>query len=290
MAYQANTRDTAKSRISTDGVQLYGDESTIRLDFWNQSVSVKISPLKGPEDEGNGVYAYKKTISTAMSPDTAVVFGHLIEKDIIPALIAGEAKQIGIQSSKLNMVYISTGVEETGKVEPYIALFIGIDETRKPSKTAVFKFRKRNAFSKFDPNTGEFEPKDVIVEEMRFLADFFKSAINITGAIAHGYDCGHADEIEAEYQFKNGIGNKLGVAYNVGNNYNYASRAAQKDPWGSNDSSPAVEQAPTTTVGSMDDIAGLLATTLVPKGLKKHLLFGDPIKKKKVRLVDISDM
>ena len=140
MAYQANTRDTAKSRISTDGVQLYGDESTIRLDFWNQSVSVKISPLKGPEDEGNGVYAYKKTISTAMSPDTAVVFGHLIEKDIIPALIAGEAKQIGIQSSKLNMVYISTGVEETGKIEPYIALFIGIDETRKPSKTAVFKF------------------------------------------------------------------------------------------------------------------------------------------------------
>ena len=292
MAYNApqNQKNTAKSRINTDGIQLYGDTSTIQFDWWNQTISIKMAPAKDPSDQSPGVYDYKQKLITAMPPDTAVILGNLIESDIIPAIQAGEAKQVGVQTSKLNMFYVSTGVAETGKVEPYMALFMDIDESRKPKRTMTFKFRNRHVFSKFDPNTGEFEMRDGIAEEFKFIAQFFKSAINVMGATAHGVDVGHADDIESDYQFKQAIGSKFGVSYGAGNSYNYASRSAQRDPWGDGNNAPtasAAEAAPAPTLTSMDDLAGLMTRSVIAKGLKAHLLYDEPVKRKKVRLATI---
>jgi hypothetical protein len=294
MAYQyPQTQQNPKSRIQTDGVQLYGVNNTMRLDWWNEHASFKIFPKKDQSDGTGGVYNYKVRTTLTMTAESAIVLGRLIREEIIPASKNNEAKHLGIQSSKMNIIYVSNGIEEFGSLRPFIGLYCGIDETRKPTNVAVFEFTPRRIFTSYNPTTGDFASEEKVLQELEVVADFLLSAVNIFGASAHSYDCDHAFDIERDDAFRSAIGNKLGVQYAQPVNYvNRSSYQNGNDPWSTGGASaqPKETSAPeaNTSTASMDDLNSLLAGAKVirdVKGMKKHLLYGDKIKLNKIKFI-----
>jgi hypothetical protein len=290
MAYQYPQQQSPKSRIQTDGIQLYGVDNTIRLDWWNQHASIKIHPKKDPSDNSGGVYNYKIRTTLTMSSDTALILGKLIKDQIIPASKNNEAKHLGLQTSKMNIIYVSNGIEETGSLNPYIGLFCGIDESRKPTNMAVFKFAPHRIFQQYNPNTGDFVSSEDVLCELEVVAEFLLSAVDLFGASTHSYDCDHAAEIERNDAFFSSIGAKWGVQY--AQPVNYVSHS--QDPWADaaarNNAANAESQsepAPNTSSASMDDLSSLLGARIIKKvkGLKRNLLYGDKIKNKKIVFV-----
>ncbi len=268
MPYQQN--QNPKNRVNTDGVQIYGDTSTIRLDFWSQTVTIKIHPKREDGGEGRSVYDYKKRLMVVLPIESALTLGRYMKEEIIPAIKNKEAKAIGIQSSKVNMIYVSTGVKETGDVDPYVALFCDIDESRKPQKMEIFKFRKRRVFKMYNHETGEVEMDDDIVADVQLMAEFLLSSIFLNNVTAHAEAYANANTREADAAFFSDLGAKMGVAYQQPTNI--VSRSAMKnDPWSS--AAPAAEPAeaaPMSSVGSLDEINSLVSKSTYKK-LKKRL-------------------
>ena len=294
MAYQYPQQQSPKSRIQTDGIQLYGVDNTIRLDWWNQHASIKIHPKKDPSDNSGGVYNYKIRTTLTMSSDTALILGKLIRDQIIPASKNNEAKHLGLQTSKMNIIYVSNGIEETGSLNPYIGLFCGIDESRKPTNMAVFKFAPHRIFQQYNPNTGDFVSSEDVLCELEVVAEFLLSAVDLFGASTHSYDCDHAAEIERNDAFFSSIGAKWGVQYAQPVNYVNRNQSGTPDPWGNSNATPAQTQAPQQTnvsTASMDDLDSLLGGAAGSrvitdvKGIKKHLLYGDKLKSSKIKFI-----
>jgi hypothetical protein len=253
-------------------------------------LSVKIYPKKDPSDTSPGVYNYKVRNTLTMTPDVAIVLGSIIRNEIIPASKNNQPSHIGIQTSKFNIIYISNGIEETGALAPYLALFCNIDETCKPKNVSLFKFVPRRVFTSYDPVNGSFTNEERIVDELEILAEYFMSATNLMGAVSHSIDCDHATMIERDNAFMAGIGAKRGVQYgqpvNYVNNSNFGGNN-NSDPWNNAPATPVQAQTPPTNVSSasVDDLSALLGSRMITnvKGLKENLLYGDKIKSKKIK-------
>ena len=266
MPYQQ--QNDVRTKINTDGIQLYGDTSTIKFDFWSHMITVKIHPVKDPADQGNGVYDYKKRTNSVLTVDKAVFVGRFILDELIPAIKKNEAKSLAVQTSKVNLFYISSGVAETGAVEPYIGLFCDINESKKPDKFDIFKFRKSRVFSSYDYKNGTFTSEDNYLIELTLLGEFLVSSIHMLGAVSHGIDYSHAYDNENESSFMEAIGSKLGVAYRQkSSSPKYAAKA---DPWAEGDNAAA--SAPVNSVASLDDIGNLMSKSTIKKLNKKLLI------------------
>ena len=160
------------------------------------------------------------------------------------------------------MIYVSSGVEESGKVEPYIALFLDINENKIPGRMLIMRFRTERMFNKYNKDTGEFESFDTYEDALRGIAAFLKNSINVYGATVHGWDLVKYDENKAEDEFKNAIATKFGITYNASPGYvkNYGSRI---DPWGDTSTTKEITGTPseqkTTSMEQLAVIDGLLS-------------------------------
>ena len=258
--------ENPKSKINTSGPQFYGDTSTIRFDLWNTFLSVKIHPLKEDNSKG-GVYNYQVRTSLVLSMEHCSYLGDFILNELIPAIKKNEAKSLGLQASKVNMLYISSGVAETGHVEPYIGVFCDINESKKPNKFDIFKFRKHRVFTSYKHETGEFATDETWFIELQWLGEFLKSVVLAAGAAVHGNDLAHAYEDDNDANFKMALGAKLGVQYKQQPS---AQRyPAKADPWETG-ADAGVPTAPVNSVASLDDISNLASKSTVKK-IKKIL-------------------
>lgn len=243
--------------VNTDGVIFYGDLSAMQLDFWNGAISIKMFPIKQEAQEGDTKYDYKNRIQTTISVEKSVTIAKYIEELIIPACRDGIAKSIGFQTSKVNMIYISTGVEETGKVEPYISLFIEINESKIPSKMMTFKCRPERIFTNYNKTTGDYECFESYEEVFVALAQFFRNAVSVYGASEHGRALANYEKDRAEETLYTAMANKLGVNYNVTPTY-VRSYGNKVDPW-SETSATKGNMAETKVLDKLDNIDGLLS-------------------------------
>lgn len=257
--FNANAVRTPAQSVNTNGIQFYADASTLNLNFWSTTVVAKIAPAKPQAErtEGSRYYDYQQAIRMTLPADKAVALGHLIEDKIIPACEKGEAAHVGLVSSKVNMIYVSTGVDETGSVNPMVSIFNNIDESKKAGKALSFVFQKRRLFSKYNPETGESDYDDTPMMELQALADFLKNSILLFGHTAHASNYYNADANFKRDDFINQAASRMN--FTVQQPVHYASRQAQKDPWSSDNSASNQENAaPVSSASSMDDISGLL--------------------------------
>ena len=256
-----------EKNVNTEGAILYGDTAAIQLDYWNGSVSVKMFPIRPDGQEGETKYDYKNRIQTTISVEKACTIAKYIDELIIPACKEGVAKSIGFQTSKVNMIYISTGVEETGKVEPYISLFIEINESKVPSKMMTFKCRAERIFTKYDKSNGDFEYFDSYEEALIAISAFFKNSINVYAASEHGRELVQYEKDRAEETLFTAMANKLGVSYNTTPTYvkTYGNRV---DPW-SETSATKGNMAETKVLNKLDNIDGLLSRII---DRKSHII------------------
>lgn len=245
--------------INTDGLRIYGDNACIDFMYWNGCVSVKMAPIK-PEDERtpNSVFDYKNRLQLAIPFDSAIILGNRIIEEIIPALEAGEEKSVGVISSKVNLLMVKNTKTKDGKIVPVIWMYLNIDETHHPEKMLGFVFRPKRIFTKFEPETGDFDLVETTIDELKVVANFLKSIVNMYGQPSHDYKIHNYNQIANTEALKGAIASKLGIMYESGQ-VNYV-RRNQADPWITHSQSSEKQEpaAPVTSVASADDIANLL--------------------------------
>lgn len=264
--------------VNTDGMILYGEAAALGLDFWNGAISVRIYPLRSEEKkEGETKFDYKNKLQVTLNIEKALVLANYIENVIIPALETKKEAAIGVPTAKVNMIYISTGVEETGRVEPYVGLFLDINENKVPSRMLIYKVRPERIFTRYNRETGEFSYYDSYEDGLRAIATFFKNAINVFGSVAHGLELVNYERIKADDDLKNAIASKLGVSYNTTPSY-VRSYGSKIDPWGDTSTTkanegPQAEQV-TASMQQLENVDGLLSRVynklpLSKKSIKK---------------------
>lgn len=225
MAYnesmKRNTNPT--DNINTEGMQLYMDAATVVASFWNKVVLVKIHPAK-PEGERtqNSIYDYNKQIAVALSPENAVLLGHYILNDIMPAIKAGEECTRAIVTNRVNMLVVSTGVKMNGSPKPYIGIFKNIDESRKPGEFMVAELRKGHVITEYNHTTGDFASADSY-SELYVFGRFLETCTALLNAGVHADKFVNRFLINRGYEFRNAVSNKLGIETN-NNRTNYVNR------------------------------------------------------------------
>ena len=249
--------------VNSDGAIIYGTNAALGLDFWNGAISVKLYPLRTEEKkDGETRFDYKNKLQCTLNVEKAITLAYHIENRIIPALETKQEAAVGIATAKVNMIYISTGVEETGNLEPYIGIFLDINENKIPSRMLIMKFRQERIFKKYNKETGEFNYYDSFEDSLRAIAEFFKNSINVYGSVSHGLELNQYDKNKADDDFKTALANKLGITYSTTPSY-VRSYGSKIDPWGDTSTTKEFEGTPAEQVnGTMDqlnDISGLLS-------------------------------
>ena len=250
-----------ESNVNNDGLTLYGEVAQLQINFWNGAVVFKMFPAipEGQREEGRARYDYKKRIQVTTTADNAVLLGHKIMNEIVPAAKEGKSANVGISSASVNMIYISTGKTE-GKIEPFIGLMTDIGTDHIPQKKMIMPLGTKRLFSKYDDETGEYEITEDPIANLMVVGEFLVNCINTFGASVHALDVQHAKKNEADSSFKNAVANKLGI--NFAQPVNYISRKETPvDPWATasgsvksdGDDIPKPSEAT-----SLDEITGLL--------------------------------
>jgi hypothetical protein len=159
---------------------------------------------------------------------------------------------------------------ETGKVEPYIAIFKGFDEKKRAMEQRFFKFRSKLVVTKYDPETGESDAIDDYKYGIYVLTEFFEAAASaLTGANAHFARYFERFRSNSEYHIIQSIAGKLGVSTQSYGNNN-ASTPTDFNSWKSSSSSTKQESEPdlsantiASSASSMKDIAALMSSNSV---------------------------
>jgi hypothetical protein len=248
--------------VNSDGLILYGTNAALGLDFWNGAISVRVYPLRSDNKEGETKFDYKNKLQVTLNVEKALLLAHYIETSIIPALANKQEAAIGVSTAKVNMLYISTGVEETGKVEPYVGVFLDINENKIPARMLIYKIRPERIFTKYNKETGEFNYYDSCEDGLRAIAEFFKNSINVFGSVAHGLELNNYEKIKADDDLKNAIASKLGVTYNTTPTY-VRSYGPKVDPWGDTSTTKANEgnsaEQINVSMQQLDSVDGLFS-------------------------------
>lgn len=275
MAYNANmVGNPAEKSVNSRGVEFYGAESMTQLGYYNTFVSVQMYPIKPPEQRGpKSMYDYSNRVSCVISKEDCLYLAWVLRNDFVKKTEAGEPCYTGIQTGQSTMFCISNGVMETGKVEPYMAIFKGFDENKRAMERRIFKFRSKVKVTKYDPDTGESDAVEDTTYGIYQLAEFFTAASNaLTGAYAHFERYFERFRSNSEFHIIQSIAGKLGVP--VQSNSNNGTGSTNFDTWKSSTStatsepdlsSNTVSSSPSTmgdlaammTSGSIEDLPGI---------------------------------
>jgi hypothetical protein len=253
--------------VNSRGIDLYGPESMAQIGYFNTFVSIALYPIKPPDQRGpKSMYDYNNRVSCVISKEDCLYLAWVLRNKFVPKTEAAEASFTGIQTGQNTMFCISNGVLESGKVEPYIAIFKGFDEKKRAMERRVFKFRPKITITKYDPETGESDA----LEDYRYgayvLAEFFEyAAAALIGANANFERYFERFRQNDNFHIIRSIAGKLGVPVNNnqqgGNTYNGGSNFSA-DAWKS--STPSQPDLANNTISSspssMQDLAALMTS------------------------------
>lgn len=189
--YNNNSKSNSKD-VNTTGRQYYNSEgkhkSTLELGFWNKMISLKFYPML-PKDKITETerFDYNNGMFTSMSTERAVHMAELIEKEIIPAIEAGEkvtGKGYPIGSDSAMVVGTDSQDDQT---YGYIALLRKIDrDTMVPAEGMVYQFNTVLTIESYDYENGDFSAgKSGTMEIREFAKQLRAAAESLIGASAH---------------------------------------------------------------------------------------------------------
>ena len=259
MPYENNN---PSRNVNTDGISFYGDVSMMRCDYWETLVMIKMFPIKADVgDSTHGRYDYKNRVQVTLPGQSAVFLGKWIEEEFIPAIKENRPKEIGITSGKVNMVYLSTNINDAGKAEPIVALYTNIGADHRPSEIMNYKFSNKRIFNAYSAESGEYGTEDSILFDVYVFSQFLKNCINLFGSTAHSINTRRAEIDNSNTIFQQSVAGKLGVPI-MTNQYNYVRRNAKADPFDNGNGTAAhtgsVSTPAPTTVTSLEDLNDLV--------------------------------
>lgn len=272
MAYNNNMVGNNDNKLNTnsEGVTFYGDLSVVRLGYYNNFVSIQMCPIKPPEERTpKSVYDYNTRTSCIISKEDALYLTWVLNNVFTKKTEALEPCFTGIQTGQGTMFVISNGITEEDKtVKPFMAIYKGFDDKKRPAERRVFAFRPKMVITKYNPDTGESDALNDNRYGIFVLAEFFDQASKaLCGGYAHFARHFERFRNNSDYHIIKSIAGKLGVSENTNNGQvNFVGGNNGNTNWGSGNNGSANLSSSNANVGdiaalmsgsSMDEIPGL---------------------------------
>lgn len=258
---QNNSKDNDKRNdVNTRGLTFYNkdgfDPSSLSLGYWNDSMmTIRINPALEPAKQTQTrIFDYDKTVSTAIGVPGIKMLAHTIKTYILPAIVAGEDKSVGIQIGGDGLVVVGTGKRQTGDIRPFIAIHKELNpSTKRPNMSIYYEFNRAQAIENYNEETGDYALYDTVHSELLLFLDVLDASIKaLSKADAH-----------AQRTVMRFFNDKLmaAVGGDTSNGYSGGNRSAKNIDWSTGASSSQQSSSMdelNATLSSIGDINDLM--------------------------------
>ena len=264
MAYNQNmVGQNDKLNTNSDGITLYGDQSVVKLGYYNNFISIQMYPIKPPETRTpKSMYDYNNRMSCIISTEDSLYLAWVLNKVFVEKTNALEPCYTAIQTGKDTVFAISNGIKEAGQSpDPFIAIYKGFDEKKRAAERREFKFRTKLVITKYDPDTGECDAIDDLNYALYILAGFFEQAAQaICGGFAHYERHFERFRNNADVHLIRSIAGKLGISTENDGPVNYVTNATSSS-WKSSGGVASSGNNLASSESNVGDIAALMSST-----------------------------
>lgn len=188
---QNNNNDRSiNTRIKT----FFSNLSCMQMSYWNDNLSLRISPCSGTNPDGIRQYNYNQKISTAISGEKCLALYNKIKETIIPALDVYKKDKtfekpinVGVQvNNKGSAVFIELKKDEKDIPYVFLTMYTNIGQDNKAPKEGVYSYRfnKTIIVTDYDPENGT-GTDEYIDAEFAFFCEKLKTMPDINGTAAH---------------------------------------------------------------------------------------------------------
>ena len=234
------------------------EPSTLQIAGWDEMFSMRINPTLPPEKQSKEqIFDYDKFVATSLNMEKAMLLLFKINKDILPAIENGEEKNVGISVGGDSLVSVGTGVNLTGSVRPYLAIYKGLNpDTKKPEQSIYYEFRKSMTIDDYNAETGSYTVEEGYDAEFNLFCELLKSFIQNSNFNNHVNKYGNRFMNDKAMNTLNSIADKVGA--NTGfSKFNNGGNSFRRDVFGNNNTSSNKNGYSNTDNAVMEEIGDL---------------------------------
>lgn len=265
-------------QANTNGYTYWNDDMQMNVSFFNNSMSISLTPAEIDPNTGKRTYTRKTASSGNLTIERITALSQIIQEEFIPAInnnVEYLERAIAQNSNASNIIRLILKNEDDPLVggrkvqNIYLELDLNLVD-RVPETIVSYKFRKINGiFQNYDPKSGEFQPYE---KEIHSQFIIFATALNeyihlYSGCVMHvlrmhGFNrmMQTIDEIAAKVgverrrnNYRNNTGFEFNKNANQGND-NSDGRNNDDSRYYSNPNAGRPEPTQVTTVNSMDEL------------------------------------
>lgn len=187
---KGNNKDKKEVTVNTKGISFKNkngiDPSTMIVDFWKDSLTIKIHPALPPERQtSESVYDYEHFLNTVIVIPKIQTLVDSIPK-FLEAIEQARPYATGVRIGANSAFILSTGVKETGEVRPFAAIYKDIDaDTLQAGQGIRYEFVQYMSLENYDPD-GCQEVGTMYHAELEVFLQILKHSVPaLTNAYTH---------------------------------------------------------------------------------------------------------
>lgn len=217
MADYNNTNNNYQNRITTSGMTLFDENSTmLRLSYLDDSFSLIIGECQ-IADNGKRKYPQELRHPFIITMDRAIALNDHVIPKAINALTNNENYNGGVLLNRRKDALFEIRVEN-GDV--YLVYHKEIDENCNPKNSFVFKCQKTDLIESYHVGSMDFVKSSVEGYFAIFCKYIEAGIFDMTGSSAHAFRKGNQYTTNHIFDYLKGIASKLGITIENQHNYN----------------------------------------------------------------------
>ena len=239
------------------------DPSTLQVSGWDEMLSLRINPTLPPDKQSKEqVFDYDKFVATSLNMEKAMLLIYKIEKDINPAIEAGEEKNVGISVGGDSLIVIGTGKALTNEIKPYLAIHKGLNpDTKIAEQSIYYEFRKSMTIDDYNAENGSYTVEEGYNAEFILFCELLKSFIQNSNFNNHNNRFGNRFSNDRTINTLNSIAEKVGA--DTGSRYNTNGFNKRNNVFSSSNSSTNYGSNNTTSRDNSKNVTVTPGTKLV---------------------------
>ena len=265
MNFAKQRNNTREVNVNTRGLTFSNSEgvapSTMLVGYWNGFISLKFHPaLEESKRTEQKIFDYDVAMSTALTPEKALVLVDAINTKILPAFKEKKNASTGVPVGADSLISVGVVVKDDVPTA-YVGLYKSLDETtKKPESYILYNLRSGYTVDDYDAETGNFTVTEQVPQELVLFAETLKASVGaLTNANAHTsrtVDRWFREQMTSKL---NEIGGKLGIEGNSfggggGGSFNRKSDVFANSSSSKSSSDVNLEDASLTKVNNFDEI------------------------------------
>lgn len=192
--------------VNTKIYSSFSDTAALTLSLWNDKLSIKLSPLKGVNQDGLRQYAFdnKDSIITSLVADNALALIKGIKDKIYPAIEKKEEATVStiVNADNATTKKILTVSTKDGDVFFTIYVNINADNSVSEGNSLSHKFNKRDIILSYNSETGQGET----VQTNSDFDSFVKRLGDVASSAAESHFAKYNAELKNQYANRSGGG------------------------------------------------------------------------------------